>query len=271
MIPSIANGYTVPKRVALVIGNSNYQAGSQPLRSSRNDAQDMADMLEHLNFDVTIKINANQAEIAIVIEKFGKQLSQNTVALFYYSGHAVHYSKENYLVPIDFKFPLRNPKNQLSRQATPLNSVLNAVQKAHMGIVILDGYRDHLAKDVTGLKRLSPQTDPVLIAYASDPFFGKGTVDSQQRNNLYTAQLLNLISRSTNLSIEKILKQVESTVRQETQGKQRPWYNSTLTEEFFLLTSTTSILIIDSNVDEATVIISGKKIKHLKISYCHYG
>jgi len=76
-----------PERIALVIGNGNYQ--SRPLKNPVNDAQDIAQALRQLGFSVIFKTNADQATMENAINHFGKKLDGGAVGLFYYSGHGV--------------------------------------------------------------------------------------------------------------------------------------------------------------------------------------
>ncbi|RKZ89364.1 MAG: hypothetical protein DRR19_11590 [Candidatus Parabeggiatoa sp. nov. 1] len=91
----------VKERVALVIGNSNYQV--DPLSNPVNDARDMEKVLGELGFDVTLKVNADQMTMESAIDAFGDKLrkSAKAVGLFYYSGHGAQDRGTNYLIPIN--------------------------------------------------------------------------------------------------------------------------------------------------------------------------
>lgn len=78
------------KRVALIIGNGNYTEAPS-LKTSINDALEIEKVLCQVGFTVTSVINANYADMKNEVKAFGKKLNNNTVALFYYSGHAVQY------------------------------------------------------------------------------------------------------------------------------------------------------------------------------------
>ena len=49
-------------RIALVIGNSNYQY-VEPLKNPKNDANDITAVLQKLNFDVTTLLDASLTDI----------------------------------------------------------------------------------------------------------------------------------------------------------------------------------------------------------------
>src|SRR5690348_6443496 len=70
------------KRIALVIGNSNYKAA--PLRNPVNDARAMAAALQSLGFEVIKRENAGQREMNQAITEFANKLQiTNGVGLFY--------------------------------------------------------------------------------------------------------------------------------------------------------------------------------------------
>ena len=60
------------KRVALVIGNSDYQ--DQSLRNPTNDARDISKVLHGLGFEVDLKLNASQESMEGAVQRFGEKL-----------------------------------------------------------------------------------------------------------------------------------------------------------------------------------------------------
>jgi uncharacterized caspase-like protein len=75
------------QRLALVIGNSNYE--SSPLRNPVNDASDMALALQRAGFTVVLKKNTDLQTMEEAIEDFGNKLKLGGVGLFYYAGHGL--------------------------------------------------------------------------------------------------------------------------------------------------------------------------------------
>jgi hypothetical protein len=95
----IAPGHA-ERRVALVIGNADYQS-TAALPNPANDAQDMAAALKEVGFEVIVETNVSKRALETALARFGR-LSQNADAsLFYYAGHGVQYRGRNYLVPVD--------------------------------------------------------------------------------------------------------------------------------------------------------------------------
>lgn len=75
-------------RIALVIGNSNYQNVTK-LKNPKNDANDIEKVLKKLSFDVTKITDANLIEIQQAINAFLKALDEYAVGLLFYAGHGM--------------------------------------------------------------------------------------------------------------------------------------------------------------------------------------
>ena len=86
------------KRVALVIGNSDYR-NVPALANPRNDAEDVAAALKRLGFQTTVGLDADRAAMEKAIEAFATAVEGADVALFYYAGHGMQHQGVNYLMP----------------------------------------------------------------------------------------------------------------------------------------------------------------------------
>ena len=85
-----ANAVATPPRIALVIGNSDYE--NAPLANPVNDARLIAQTLRQLDFQVLEHLNVNQKDMKRAIQLFGDRLElagAEAVGLFYYAGHGV--------------------------------------------------------------------------------------------------------------------------------------------------------------------------------------
>lgn len=87
------------KKVALVIGNQSYK--DNRLFNPINDANGIFDVLDSLGFDMIDGCNdINANEFTECLEKFKNKLDNNTIAFFYFAGHAntlTKHSSESYL------------------------------------------------------------------------------------------------------------------------------------------------------------------------------
>jgi hypothetical protein len=89
------------RRVALVVGNSNYKTANISLSNPRNDAQDIAAVLGNLGFEVITTIDAGKREMDLALQRFARLATDADSALFFYAGHALQFQGRNYLMPTD--------------------------------------------------------------------------------------------------------------------------------------------------------------------------
>jgi uncharacterized caspase-like protein len=164
------------KRVALVIGNAEYQH-TRLLPNPRNDADAIAKLLRANGFvDVTLKTDLAYLAMREELRAFTGKAGDADTAVVYYAGHGIEMAGENYLVPTDAKLAR---DTDLEYEAITLTSVLNAVSDARkLKLVILDACRNNplgdkiaLREGVTrqasrGLTRIEPKGD-VLVAYSA--------------------------------------------------------------------------------------------------------
>ena len=85
MATSEKNSIDAHRRIALIIGNQSYKI--KPLNNAKNDANDLADVLRKIGFDVTLIINGGRAEMIKSIEKFACRIRDQDLVLFYFAGH----------------------------------------------------------------------------------------------------------------------------------------------------------------------------------------
>jgi len=230
-----ASPYTYASRLALVIGNSDYQHESS-LSNPVNDATDVATVLENLGFQVILKRNVNRRDMIKAVQDFGEQLPHYDVGLFYYSGHGLQAESRNFLVPVDAQI---KSKADIEFESVAANRILHQMEEANNGvnIVILDACRDNPFKiNQKGLRKgLARMDSPTgsLIAFATAPdtsAWGR----TGERNSVYTKHLLNALQNYAHLSVTDLFTQVRKEVIQETQGenKQVPWESVSLTDRF---------------------------------------
>ena len=113
------------QRTALVIGNSAYS--SAPLKNPVNDANDMASLLEKLDFAVIKRLDASKRDMEEAIYDLGRKLKKGGVGLFYFAGHGVQVQGFNYLIPVganietegDVQYEAVNANRVLRRCRTP--------------------------------------------------------------------------------------------------------------------------------------------------------
>lgn len=231
--PVTVNEINAEKRVALVIGNSAYK--TSPLKNPVNDSRDMAEALRACGFEVIERENLSRRELEEQIREFGRRLSPDTVALFYYSGHGLQVKGNNYLVPVDARI---EKEQDVDYEAVDVGRVMAELESAgsRLNIIILDACRDNpFARSFRSLQRgLAVVSAPSgsVIVYSTAP--GMVADDGDTRNGRYTAELLKTI-REPGLKLEDVLKRTRIAVREKSQGKQIPWETSSIDGDFYFV------------------------------------
>ena len=87
------------KRLALVIGNGNYDKGE--LKNPVNDALLISETLKKLDFEVILDTNiTDKVSFIKKIREFGEKREEYDHAFVYYAGHGIQIGSQNYLLPI---------------------------------------------------------------------------------------------------------------------------------------------------------------------------
>jgi uncharacterized caspase-like protein len=219
------------KKIALVIGNSDYKSG--PLKNPINDAKLMAHTLRGLGFEVHEMTNLSYKDMNSGIDEFGDSIQRGAIALFYYAGHGVQSAGSNYLIPIDadiksepeIKYKTINAGYVLAKMENSKNPV---------NIVILDACRDNpfarsFRSSSRGLAKMDAPTG-TFIAYATKD--GMTASDGSGKNGLYTEELVKQMT-VPNQKIEDVFKKVRTEVKNKSNGTQIPTEYTMLENDFY--------------------------------------
>ena len=224
--------FAAERRVALVIGQGAYQT-VPALANPPNDARDVAQALRTLGFDVTLEVDLDQARMTQAIADFGARAEHADLSLFYYGGHGLQLSEQNYLIPVD---AVLHSAADIGKHTVPLDSVVDAMAKsAGRRLVFLDACRENPLKREgaaasAGLARVGKAAD-FMIAFATQP--DAVAFDGVGRNSPFAQGLLaHLTSAGVDLSNTMIA--VRRDVIAATGGEQVPWENSSLTKQVYL-------------------------------------
>jgi hypothetical protein len=221
-------------RVALVIGNAAYKR--DPLDNPVNDARLIARTLDKAGFKVALRENLDRAAMLTALREFAAQLTENTVAVLYYAGHAMQLRDHNFMFPVDAEI---RSEDEIAIQGMDLTFILSQMSRAksRVNIVILDACRDNpfakRAASSTSALGLAQMDAPIgtLLAYATAP--GKQAPDGigAGGNSVYTAQLAKYLL-TPGLPVELMFKRVRESVVRESHQLQVPWEHSSLLGEF---------------------------------------
>ena len=224
------------RRVALVIGNSNYTQG--PLLNPVNDARAMAKVLQSAGFTVILKTDVSQPEFLGALRDFGNRLKDGgpgTAGLFYFAGHGMQVKGRNFLIPLGANI---EHEDELAYQALDAQAVMDKMESAGNGtnIVILDACRNNpfVRSFRSGRQGLAQMDAPVgtLVAFSTAP--GSVASDGKGANGLYTSHLLRAIQQPGQ-KVEDVFKQVRFAVLRDSARKQVPWEASSLVGDFYFV------------------------------------
>ena len=157
-------------RVALVIGNGEYSAS--PLKNPVNDATDIANLLEKLDFEVIKETNASKKEMLAAVNRFSSQLKKSEVGIFYFAGHGMQINNRNYLIPIGVNV---FEESDVEYEAVDTGRIISKMRTAEnkLNVIILDACRNNpfqrsFRSSSQGLARMDAPKG-TIIAYTTSP------------------------------------------------------------------------------------------------------
>ena len=223
------------RRIAMIVGNSNYSDITMNLANPKNDATDVAAKLESLGFDVILKTDVTLQEMDKELSSFGIKARGYDVALFYYAGHGIQSKGVNYLLPTDIE---NLAEDNIKYKCVDMERILGIMEdsKCKLNIVVLDACRNdpisrswHRSVESHGLSLMNAP-EGTIISFSTAP--GHTALDGTDRNSPYTTAFLNALEYP-NLDVLNFLKMVGSEVIEKTKNVQRPWMSSSFTGEFY--------------------------------------
>ena len=240
---TISNASILQKKVALVIGNSNYQH-SPVLANPHNDAEAVASALNELGFEVIKGLDLSNSETVAKIREFAKSTKTADLSLFFYAGHGLQVAGENYVVPVDATVEDETAINFELINVSTITNFMGGLDK--VGVVLLDACRDNpfsrslkrslsasrAASVEQGLAPISAEGGGLFVAFSTAP--GDVAADGEgMTNSPFTTALLKHLP-TKGLEINTVMTRVKAEVAKMTKNDQRPWTNSDLTTEVYL-------------------------------------
>jgi uncharacterized caspase-like protein len=222
------------KRVAFVVGNSNYQ-NVNVLTNPANDAAAITEMFKRARFDVVeSRRDLKNAEMRRALRDFTEKARDADIAVIYYAGHGIEVDGTNYLIPVDAAL---ERDTDAYDEAIALDRILQAIEPAkQLRLVILDACRDNpFAKSMKrtvasrslgrGLAGVEPSKPNTLIAFAAKG--GSTASDGDSRNSPFTTALLKHLVEP-GLELGKAFRLVRDDVMNATANKQEPFVYGSL-------------------------------------------
>jgi uncharacterized caspase-like protein len=230
------------RRVALVIGNSNYtRAGI--LRNPSNDARAVAASFRRLKFDVVEKFDLDLANLQNAVRDFGDKAQDADWSVVYFAGHGIEYDQKPFILPIDARL---RKDTDINLEALPVLHILDQTKGTRiLALVIMDACRNNpflntMNKTTSSRRNVSvssglPAVEPeenVLIAYSAKHGFTAS--DGSGSNSPYVEALLEHIEKP-GLEIDLLFRTVRDSVRRLTRNQQQPFTYSSLPGEALFL------------------------------------
>lgn len=245
------------KRVALVIGNSNYVYANR-LPNTLNDAADVSAKLAMLGFQITAGNDLKLDALRNKVREFIKQLDGADIAMLFYAGHGLQVNGTNYMVPVDAALA---SEDDVDFEALPMEAVLTPMERAaKVNLIFLDACRDNpLARNLArsmgtrssnvgqGLARIGSGVG-TLIAFSTQP--GNVALDGSGRNSPFAAAVLKYLG-TPGQDITRDLVLARRDVIAATGGKQVPWDNSSLTGDVILAPTSPLVAVPDGSIELA--------------------
>ncbi|MBI3699159.1 MAG: tetratricopeptide repeat protein [Afipia sp.] len=249
------NAFIDGKRVALIIGNAEYQ-NIGVLPNASRDARLFAKALRDVGFtDVSESYNLTREQMMKSLANFSKLAYDADWAAIYFAGHGVEILNTNYLLAADAKI---STEQDVSKQAVNLDYFLNAVESAgRLRLVILDACRNNPfadnARTVTptrglgttkpgtplvgtmvgvGLGRVEPKPGTLVIYSAKN---GQVALDGEGENSPFTKALVKRIEQKPPIEVRRLFDFVRKDVFDETKQAQQPFAYGSLepTDDFY--------------------------------------
>jgi uncharacterized caspase-like protein len=222
------------KRVALVLGNSNYK-NAATLPNPGNDAAAVAATLKSAGFDIVeSRFDLQATDMRRALRDFADQARDSDIAVVYYAGHGIEIDGTNYLIPTDARL---ERDTDIYDEAFSLDRVLLAIEPARqLRLVIVDACRnnpfaDTMKRTVTsrsvsrGLARIEPTTTNTLVAFAAKA--GLTALDGNSKNSPYATALVKYIA-TPGLDLRRAFGFVRDDVLQATGNRQEPYVYGSL-------------------------------------------
>lgn len=217
------------ERIALVIGNADYQQPGWSLATPANDASLVASSLEALGFAVDLVFDGDRDVMSAAIRSFATRLSgagPDAVGVFYFAGHAVGSEGVNYLIPVDADV---NVDSDVWARGVRLDLLMDHIGRAGSAtnFVFLDASRANplsSSGSQTALSQVDHQIG-VLVALASSP--GVVAADRPGDHSVFSQALAHSLT-TPGVPAESMLRDVQMQVINDTDRTQSPWYSSGL-------------------------------------------
>ena len=205
------------KRIALVIGNSNYEH-MDDLPNAINDVRDVSTRLNQLGFDVMTLYDGNKNDMQTSISSFFSQAQHYQVALLYFAGHGIREKEKDYILSIDYN-------NNNTEKECSLDYLVAESERwkndNNLMILVIDACRDKQGFDYTNVERSIEAKKGTVILQSTTS--GEVALDANEEggNSPFAAAFIEGVGKTGN-NIENEFFSIRRYVRIITDDRQVP-------------------------------------------------
>jgi uncharacterized caspase-like protein len=212
----------------------------------------MADLLKLLGFDVYLGLDLDKTDMEAKARDFVKAAKGADTSLLFYAGHGLQVNGRNFLVPVD---AVVEDPSSIDYELVDVESITgymtgydSATGKERVAIVLLDACRDNpfasQLKRSLGESRTTAvdkglaataEGGGMIIGFATAP--GDVASDGEGNHSPFSTALIDQLP-SAGVEFQTVMTRVKAEVVEMTrkaERPQRPWTNSDLTTEFYLV------------------------------------
>ncbi|MBR1124238.1 caspase family protein [Bradyrhizobium lablabi] len=237
MVLAINVAFAADRRVALIVGNSTYQAVPRLPNPSR-DAGSVAKMFRDAGFEtVDLALDVGNLEFKRAIRKFESMADDADIAVVFYAGHGLEIGGVNYLIPVDAR--LASDRDADDEAITLERLVSSADGARRLRLIILDACRDNpfltkmrrekkmanRAAAASGLGKVEPTSTDTLIAYAAKA--GSTADDGVGEHSPFTTAVLKNLT-VPGLDVRLAFGRIRDEVLKSTGNRQEPFVYGSL-------------------------------------------
>jgi hypothetical protein len=215
-------------KLALVIANLDYESG-KPNRNTLQDAQNLANVLEQLCFEVILKTNLNYDAMDDAIYHFTRRLKRmpQGEALFYFAGLGAQGQGQHFLIPIN-NYRIRSERDLRFKAVSVSQLVGDMTATKVKNVILLDACYDRpynawdaqsLCYEITKKQLPFSNYSGLIVGYPHED-----TLRNSQ--NIYTETLIQKLTQTIRrpISIQSLFIQIDNAVYSQSYRRQLSWH-----------------------------------------------
>lgn len=234
------NAFPKNKKIAIVIGNSNYAAPFSKPVTTMNNASAIREELTFLGYqakDINFLPDATLDDIEKAVSALPSRLDASDEFFFYYSGHGAQSGAVNFLIPVDGGRELNTYFD--------INRLLEKMDNDAKKIIVLDSCSSPTRASTEETSTLDSFPLNTFLAISSSPGQAASEVNNDTKpdadiNNLphsaFTKTLVRQM-RKKEISVSEAFDKVRAAVLVTTKYKQTPIVKSNTIETLFFRSS----------------------------------